>query len=51
MYFLEREEGQGLAEYAWLLGLVALVLIVLVTVMGQQLIAFYQYIINTLPFL
>lgn len=50
MFFLEKQGGQGVAEYAWLLGLVALGLIVLLTVMGQELIAFYAWIIDHLPF-
>ena len=50
MVFLERQGGQGLAEYAWLLGLVALLLIGLVTVMGQELTGMYAWIIDHLPF-
>lgn len=50
MFFLEKQEGQGTAEYAWLLSLVALVLIVLLSVMGQEIVTFYTWILNSLPF-
>lgn len=41
MLFLAGEDGQGLVEYALLLGFVALLLIVLVAVFGQQLVALF----------
>jgi pilus assembly protein Flp/PilA len=34
---IEREEGQDLAEYALLIGLIALVVILAVTLLGQNL--------------
>jgi pilus assembly protein Flp/PilA len=35
--WLQREEGQDLAEYALLIGLIALVVIVAVTLLGENL--------------
>ena len=35
MLFLPHEEGQGLVEYAFLIVLVALVVLILVVVLGQ----------------
>jgi len=37
MLYLPREDGQGLVEYALILLLVALVVIVIVAIFGQQL--------------
>lgn len=36
MLFLPREEGQGLVEYALILVLVAVVVIAILTILGQQ---------------
>lgn len=36
MLFLEREEGQGLVEYALILVLVAIVVIAILTLLGPQ---------------
>lgn len=47
---LFQEEGQDLAEYAVLIGLIALVVVGAVTVFGGQLAAFYNWIVATLPF-
>lgn len=44
------DEGQDLAEYAILIGLVALVVIGAVTLFGSQLVSFYGSIVATLPF-
>ena len=36
MLFLQREEGQGLVEYALILVLVAIVVILILTLLGPQ---------------
>jgi pilus assembly protein Flp/PilA len=36
MLFLPRAEGQGLAEYAMVIGLVAVVIVAILTVFGPQ---------------
>lgn len=36
MYYLPREEGQGLVEYALILVLVAVVVIAILTILGGQ---------------
>jgi pilus assembly protein Flp/PilA len=36
MLFLQREEGQGLVEYALILVLVAVVVIAILTILGPQ---------------
>ena len=45
-----REDGQDLAEYAILVGLIALVVVGAVTLFGGQLVAMYETIVSTLPF-
>ncbi len=47
---LRADEGQDLAEYAILIGLIALVVIGAVTLFGTQLVAAYNNITNQLPF-
>ena len=42
--------GQDLAEYALLIGLIALVVIAAVTLFGGNLAGFYQNIANSPPF-
>lgn len=44
------DEGQDLAEYAILVGLIALVVVGAVTLFGQQLVALYDNVVSTLPF-
>ncbi|MDX1623561.1 MAG: Flp family type IVb pilin [Gemmatimonadota bacterium] len=44
------EDGQDLAEYAILIGLLALVVVGSVTLFGTQLVALYDSIVATLPF-
>ncbi|MFW6042091.1 MAG: hypothetical protein ACOC9C_00250 [Chloroflexota bacterium] len=51
MFLPMREDGQGLAEYALLLALIAVVLFVILGVFGQQLGDLYDYIVKCLPFL
>jgi Flp pilus assembly pilin Flp len=49
MLFLPREEGQGLSEYALLLGFVALIVIVVVFVLGTGVENLYNTIIGSWP--
>lgn len=44
------DAGQDLAEYAILIGLIALVVVGAVALFGGQLVAFYDFITATLPF-
>ncbi len=44
------EEGQDLAEYAILIGLIALVVVGAVTLFGEGVVALFQHITDTLPF-
>jgi Flp pilus assembly pilin Flp len=46
--FFSREKGQGLVEYAFILVLVVLLLIVLLWIFGDQLGATYSNIIDTI---
>jgi Flp pilus assembly pilin Flp len=41
-YWLNREEGQDLAEYGMLLGLIAVIVMVAVAVFGESLLAFFD---------
>jgi Flp pilus assembly pilin Flp len=43
------EEGQGLAEYALILVLAVLVVVVALTAIGPQVIALYTRVISILP--
>ncbi len=47
---LRNDEGQDLAEYAILVGLIALVVVGAVTLFGGQLVTMYGNIAATLPF-
>jgi Flp pilus assembly pilin Flp len=44
MLFLQREDGQGLTEYALILVLVAFLLIVLLAVVGKEIVETYEWI-------
>ena len=48
MLFLDRESGQGLAEYALLITFIALALLLILAVFGQELLEVYQYINDNL---
>ena len=48
MLFLPREEGQGLVEYALILVLVALVVIVILTLLGPQIGQVFSDIVEAL---
>jgi pilus assembly protein Flp/PilA len=45
---LVRRDGQGLVEYALILVLVAIVVIAVLTLMGKQIQAAFQDVVNTL---
>lgn len=47
---LRGDAGQDLAEYAILIGLIALVVVGAVTAFGGRLVAMYDFIVATLPF-
>ena len=44
MLYLPREEGQGLVEYALILVLIAIVVIAILTLLGEQVSAVFQQI-------
>ena len=46
--FLPKEEGQGLVEYALIIVLVAIVVIVALTALGGQVSSVFESITNTL---
>ena len=48
MLFLNREEGQGLVEYALVLVLVAVVVIAILTLLGPQIGNVFSRIVNGL---
>lgn len=48
MLFLQREEGQGLVEYALILVLVAIVVIAILTLLGPQIGNVFSAINNAL---
>jgi pilus assembly protein Flp/PilA len=48
MLFLPREEGQGLVEYALILVLVAIAVIVLLTLLGQTVASVFSTIVSAL---
>ena len=45
-----KDEGQDLAEYAILIGLIALVVVATVAFFGDSLVTMYNDIVATLPF-
>jgi Flp pilus assembly pilin Flp len=48
MFFLNAERGQGIAEYAFLLTLVFLVVIVVLQLFGISVFDIYTYLVETL---
>jgi len=48
MFILPREEGQGLAEYAFILVFVAIAIVVIVAIFGEGLALLYDSIITDL---
>ncbi len=48
MLFLQREEGQGLVEYALILVLVAIVVIAILTLLGPQIGNVFSRITNAM---
>jgi pilus assembly protein Flp/PilA len=49
MDFLQREEGQGLVEYALILVLIVIVVIAVLVMFGDPLVELYQMIVNMFP--
>ena len=49
MFTLHEERGQGLAEYALILALVAIVVIVIVGVFGGQVANYFSRVTNRMP--
>jgi Flp pilus assembly pilin Flp len=49
MLFLPGEEGQGLLEYGLILILVAIAIVAVVTLLGQQLLGFYTRVRDAWP--
>jgi pilus assembly protein Flp/PilA len=49
MLFHPREEGQGLSEYAMLLGFIALIVIVVLYVLGPAVTDLYEIVIDSWP--
>lgn len=49
MYALQEERGQGLAEYALILALVAIVVIIVLAVFGGQVSNFFSRVTNKMP--
>jgi Flp pilus assembly pilin Flp len=47
--FGTKESGQGLLEYALIISLVAIVVIIAVTVFGESLLEFYEQLIDAWP--
>ena len=50
MLFLNREDGQGLVEYALILVLVAIVVIAILAILGPQIGAVFSEIVEALKF-
>lgn len=49
MRFAPEERGQGMVEYALIIVLIAIVLIILITVMGTRVSELYSKIYETFP--
>jgi len=47
--FTKKEEGQGMVEYALIIGLVVIVVIVVLALLGPAIAAQFQKIVNALP--
>jgi len=45
---IRREEGQGLVEYALILFLVAIVVIAILTLLGQQIVSVFSSVVSAL---
>ena len=46
----QTERGQGLMEYALILSLVAIILVIIISVYGQEVKDLYEFAIKSLPF-
>ena len=49
MTFLKDENGQGMVEYALIIGLIAIVVIVALTILGPKIANMFNDTANTLP--
>jgi pilus assembly protein Flp/PilA len=49
MDFLQREDGQGLVEYALILVFIAIVVIAVLVLFGPALAEYYQLIVDMFP--
>jgi Flp pilus assembly pilin Flp len=49
MLFMQRQAGQGMAEYALILALTVVVVIAILTLLGPQLGQVYSHIVSCLP--
>lgn len=49
MFLHQNEEGQGIVEYALIIALVVLVIILSLTLFGQSIANLYQNIVNGFP--
>ena len=49
MLFLDREEGQGLVEYALILLLAVIVVVAVLTLLGPQIVSMYDEVITQFP--
>ncbi len=47
--YLNNKKGQGMVEYALLLGLIAIVVIAVLVLLGPQIAALFTRIMNALP--
>ena len=47
MIFLKDQEGQGLVEYALILVSIAIILLVLLTLLGDQVLAMFSTIVSS----
>jgi pilus assembly protein Flp/PilA len=49
MYYLPREEGQGLTEYGLILVLVAVVIVIILTLVGTQISTLFSQVTSSIP--
>ena len=48
MVYLPREKGQGLIEYALILVLIAIIVITILTLLGEQIVSVFSNIVSAL---
>jgi len=49
MYYLPREDGQGLAEYGLILVLIAMLVVIILTLMGTKVSGMFSDVNSSLP--